>query len=218
MTTYFGSCDAAGNADTSDTEEFLSFGNWTIWNTTEIYTCPGSGSFDITSLAAYCKSAGGGGNSIRMAIYSTDGATKYAEHSAATALGAGETSLAWKGDAAGITQYAPLTGGVNYLIVCWNSGADILQSVPHTQSGIYRYDASAADYSAGLPSTWSPASGSAGSNPYQLRAGVDAAASGGQEYTRSGSDGMMFVDSRTAVKTSPPPSEPYEQFVHVRVA
>lgn len=117
-TTYFGQQTGVSGVDAGN-------GGYHFGSSISRFTCPGTGSKDVVSLGAQLYSAGVGTGYFRMAIYSVDLQTLYAQHSAQISVPAIWTTSDWRGESQGITQYATLTGGVTYTIVITLSSNDI---------------------------------------------------------------------------------------------
>ncbi|SRR5258708_6326968 len=167
--TYFGLCDSSGNpsgaaaANTGSAE--------TDWNTSQVYTCPGSGTQVIQEISADVKNVTN--YNIRLAVYDVTGATLIAQGTAAVAVSGAADS--WQGHltAANITPNpANLTGGTNYIIAITSSGDT--QTNHAVSGGTDKF--SATDDTGGFPASL-PA-GSAASVLFPVRVGVQPPGSG----------------------------------------
>ena len=170
MATYFGRCDSSGVLLGGEPSGYENFGGYTAGNSNAVvpFTCPGSGNQDVVALGHYCY---GSSASIRCAVYSTDGNTRYAQGNAGVTPAA---SAAWAVHS-GITQDSPLTGGNNYMLVVSSSGI-ISNGYATVASNGCKY--ASGDYVAGgFPATLSLSSGY--THLPIVRCGVDAAAGGG---------------------------------------
>jgi hypothetical protein len=101
-------------------------GGYVFFNNTanQIFTCPGTGDYNITALQAQVRSGGVGGGTFRMAVTSTDLATVYATGTAVD-VPSDWSTYDWRGGTATITQSATLTGGSDYLILIFFSANDV---------------------------------------------------------------------------------------------
>lgn len=122
MADYFGYCNADGT--NKAVLHANGSGSSTRHNDATTFTCPGSGSKNVVELTFYCKKTAGSGGNIRMAVFSTDLQTLYAQGSAQVAI-TNESTYDWYGHigAGNITQSATLTGGTNYVLaICRDNG------------------------------------------------------------------------------------------------
>lgn len=171
---YFGECNSDGSIIASPTgEDDNSSSNEFVWLAgAAILACPGSGTYNVKSLAAYARILAGS-PVIRIGIYTTAGA-KICETNTITVVG---SSLAWQEClAASMSGTLTLTGGTNYyLSLAFKAGGTVGINYKTGSNGdlLYKMDT---DYTAGLPTTL-PSSPLSWTGRHYIRCGVEAAAS-----------------------------------------
>lgn len=153
--------------------ELTGYSGYWIRNKNVSYTCPGSGSFNVTELSHYGRVSSGSGN-IRLALYDTSH-NKVCEGSAEVS---GSGTAGWQGHigAANITPNpTTITGGVSYDIVISTDSDTWVWGYDSGTSGDVTYGV--ADYTGGFPSSLADSSDQ--SLIVGVRCGVDAASFSG---------------------------------------
>ena len=143
---YFGMCNSSTGVISGDTlDDNLGDGHLSVWNGTQVFTCPGSGSVTLTGLHIYCRKASGS-TDARIGLYTTGGALVI-DAEVFTVSGA---SYSWQG-VTGLST--TLTGGTNYVIFCsFYLGSDVDCRGLSGSSGIGKYE-QGPDYISALPTT-----------------------------------------------------------------
>jgi hypothetical protein len=170
MADYFGN-------NTDGTSSSSNWGNLAFYNVTAYiaYTCPGSGSRNLTELGVRCSIASGSGN-VRVAIYDADpdGAGSLIAQGSAE-INVSSNTDAWYThtsfvDGSGDPVSPALTGGVNYTLVVSGDTRALSWRYDSVTSGYARF--SSTDYTGGFPDSISGWSNSSGK--ICVRAGVEA--------------------------------------------
>lgn len=141
-----------------------------IFNSSMTFTPTAGSNYNTIELGFYCEDSIPG-SYYSMAVYSTDGQTRFAEKAQGLTI-AGE---GWTSETP--TQYQQLVGGTPYCI-CLAVGPSTKYRYDAGNSGDYKINMTL-DYVNGLPAT-RPATGMVDSDRrVRLRAGIEAVAGGG---------------------------------------
>lgn len=189
-----------GLDDSSPDGQQCGYGGYTVYNSGQVWTCPGSGDYDVNELGVYMAGLTSG-NYVRMAIYTTAG--DFVMQWAAAIEGDGTTKWITGTsftDQAGDPIASPqLSGGTNYRLACSFSGNGCWQLNNGSAGDMYYVGG---DYSAsGFPSSLT-GGGSSGSHEACFRCGVTAAA-GGETVEATAPDGVSMSDAAARTATYP---------------
>lgn len=155
---YFGACDIDG-FDTDTDSHDTTGGAVAVWNGSQTWTCPGSGSRTVKKLEALVSAQDGVTGHIRLAIFV--GTTKVCAGTAEITIvgrggesGVDGTPYTWQGhtdsDLTWYNGYTSLTGGTNYVLFM-AADANVLMRAKAGSSGIAKYDVT--DYTGTMPTT-----------------------------------------------------------------
>lgn len=184
-TEYFGECNSDGSIIAAP-DGWDYGGPAYVGNIGATYTCPGTGTRNIVSLAIYSKSGGTAGN-VRVAIYDS-GWDLVCQWDAEMSVA--DDTPAWREKlAADLTGTKTLTGGENYhLVYSVEVGSYPQFAFQEGSTGDFRY--SAVDYTGGFPASLSaPSAGNVGPDGnarIYMRVGVEAATPSGSMQLNSG--------------------------------
>lgn len=169
MTAYFGECQSDGSLIGAPAA-YEGGANVDIANIAVTYTCPGTGTQNIVSIAIYGKSAGGAAGNVRCAIYDASW-NRICQWNAELSMNS-TTAQWWEKLAAALTGTLTLTGGTAYKLV-FSTDADDPQFAYNTGAGNTDWEYDTNDYTGGFPAAIdAPANAFSNKERFVMRVGT----------------------------------------------